>query len=111
MYGLAALLLGFVCGILVSRWRRKSVRITRLEELEKQFVRLDEELDRIVDVAGRIWEKANPGSSDNAQTFRPKSYRMVKKSWIKGLYRATLGKIIKKITKRKNRRPPDATSR
>jgi hypothetical protein len=111
IYGLAALLLGFVCGILISRWRRTSVRITRLVELEEQFVSLDEELNRIVDVSGRIWEKANPGSSDNAQTFRPKSYRGVRKSWIKALHRATLGKVIKKITKRKKRRPPNATSR
>lgn len=110
IYVLVALLTGFVCGILVSRRRRKSKRITRLESLEEQFVRLDEELERLVEVAGRVWAKANPGSSASAQTSRPIGYRMHKRSWIKSFYRKTLGKIIKKITKRKKRKTSDPTS-
>ena len=109
--GFVALLIGFVCGILVSRWQRRSKRITRLVELENEFLRLDEELERIVVVADRIWEKAKPASRANTQTLQPRSYQAHKQSWIKSLYRRTLGKIVKKVTKRKKGKPRDATSR
>jgi hypothetical protein len=101
-------------GLFAEFWcpgcEERPVRNTRLVELEAEFARLDEELERIVEVASRIWEKANPGSRASTKTSWPKSYRTLKQSWLKRVYRKTLGRIIKKISRKKGK-TPDATSR